>query len=172
MGQPYRTIKHLSDDYVASLKKRLKQKTAVTDDGCHLFTGALDANGYGKIASKDASGSYTQLRTHVASYLLYRGDIPADYDVCHSCNVKPCFNPEHLYLGTRTENIEHAYRDNLHNRRISDEQVLQILRLWAQGEGNRPTQRSIAKRFGIDQQMVSRIVRRLSFRWVVDPKEN
>jgi hypothetical protein len=164
LALPERNLNHLSDEYILSLRNRLRSKIAVTDGGCHLFTGTLDANGYGKIASKDAEGKYTQLRSHVASYLLNRGHIDAGLDVCHSCNVKNCVNPEHLYLGTRSENTQHACRDGLQKTRLTDEQVLEIYRLWHEAE-NRPTQKQLAERFGVDQPIVWRIVHKLAFKW-------
>ena len=168
MALSSRNLDHLSDEYISSLRKRLSEKIVVTDGGCHLFTGTLDGNGYGKIASKNAQGKYAQLRSHVAAYLLNRGSIPAATDVCHSCNVKNCVNPEHLYLGSRSENVQHACRDGLQKTRLTDEQVLEIYRLWHEAE-NRPTQREIAKKYALDQSIVSRIVRKLAFKWVHEP---
>jgi hypothetical protein len=164
MAHPSRDLTHLSDDYVSSLRKRLESKVAVTDGGCHLFTGAIDSCGYGKIAAKGPDAAFTQLKTHVASYLLNRGPIGTGMDVCHSCNVKNCVNPEHLYLGTRSENVQHAVRDGLQASRLTDEQVLEIYHLWQQAQ--RPTQKEIAKQYGLDQSIVSRIVRKLAFKWV------
>lgn len=168
MALQKRDLDHLSDEYRKSLSDRLSLKLVETDGGCHLFTGTLDDNGYGKIASKSPTGKYTQLRTHVASYLLNRGPVDAGMDVCHSCNVKNCCNPEHLYLGTRSENIQHAIRDGLQASRLTDEQVLEIYHLWHEAE-NRPLQKEIAEQYQVDQSIVSRIVRKLAFKWVHGP---
>lgn len=49
-----------------------------------------------------------------ASYLLNIGPIiPEKLDVCHKCNNKACVRPDHLYLGTRSQNMKDANKDGL-----------------------------------------------------------
>jgi hypothetical protein len=36
--------------------------------------------------------------------MLFIGPIPDGICVLHRCDVKPCFNPDHLFLGTKGEN--------------------------------------------------------------------
>lgn len=41
---------------------------------------------------------------HRASWLLHVGPIPNGLWVLHKCAVKGCINPEHLYVGTPSDN--------------------------------------------------------------------
>lgn len=43
--------------------------------------------------------------THRIAYTEFVGDIPDSMIVMHSCDNPPCFNPEHLYLGTQKDNM-------------------------------------------------------------------
>ncbi len=75
---------------------RLVDKT----DGCWLWKGATFKNGgYGRIIIKGK-----HYRAHRLSYELFKVP-PGDMKVCHTCDVTRCVNPDHLWLGTDTENI-------------------------------------------------------------------
>ena len=46
---------------------------------------------------------------HRMAYRLYVGE-PGDLFVCHHCDTPLCVNPDHLFLGTATDNIRDAMR--------------------------------------------------------------
>ena len=70
-----------------------------TDD-CWLWTGYKTNNGYGRFWF---SGKPTLV--HRFSYELHYGEIPADKVICHSCDVRNCIRPEHLFCGTHQDNV-------------------------------------------------------------------
>ena len=66
--------------------------------GCHIWQGP-QSRGYGKVHHRKR-----QTFAHRLAWELRYGPIPDGMILRHRCNVKSCVNPEHLVLGTQTEN--------------------------------------------------------------------
>jgi HNH endonuclease len=68
--------------------------------GCWLCEGNLMKNGYGRFQFNNC-----RISAHRLSYLAFRGPIPEGICVLHNCDTPSCVNPEHLFLGTRVDNM-------------------------------------------------------------------
>lgn len=76
-------------------------------DGCWEWQGNTAIGGYGGIKE----GTRT-IRAHRLSWEIHFGPIPAGMLVCHSCDNPPCVRPDHLFLGTHTDNMRDARAKN------------------------------------------------------------
>lgn len=134
--------------------------TPEPNSGCWLWTGALK-NKYGSFRMGNHS------MAHRASWKIHRGNIPSGMDVCHKCDVRICVNPDHLFIGTRSDNMKdcvskkrhvsfrHDYvprhGESVHCAKITSEMARDIRDLRKSGM----LQREIGEKFGITQAAVS-----------------
>lgn len=90
---------------VKSLKELFSGKyERITESGCWIWTGATrNKMGHGALRLGGRKGK--TIWAHRASYELHTGEVPEGMCVCHRCDVPSCVNPDHLFLGTRKDNI-------------------------------------------------------------------
>ncbi len=83
----------------------------IPEAGCFLYVGCLNGNGYGLVKH---DGKTRQ--AHRVSYELACGPIPKGKMLCHTCDVRSCVNPKHLYPGTNSDNQKDARRRGRHHQ--------------------------------------------------------
>lgn len=83
--------------------QRLKARTLVNERGCWIWQGFRHPapRTYGEMSYRGNGW-----RTHRLAWTLAKGKIPPGMAVCHKCDDPGCCNPDHLWLGTHTDNMK------------------------------------------------------------------
>lgn len=139
---------------------------------CHRWTAHLNSNGYGGHVSLGHMEDGEERPHRIAFYFRHGRWPEAELDVAHTCDVRDCVNPEHLFEATRSENVLDAVvknrwptenpkvRGELHvNAKLNRDQVRAIRRSSENG-------RLVAQRFGVSHSLVKMIRRREAWRWL------
>lgn len=128
-------------------------------DACWRWIGYVAPNGYGWL-------NVGALKIPAHRFALQRAGrpVPKGMDACHTCDVRACVNPRHLYAGTRAQNMADCTSRRRHNKpsgerhwrtRLSDDDVRAMRAARAAGA----TTVELGRRFGVNTGTVSRIVR-------------
>lgn len=84
----------------------------ITKDGCWEWKGQFWRTGYGYTRhGGKAQGAHRYM------YKLYHGDFDPTLDVLHSCDNIKCVNPNHLFLGTHSDNMKDMYKKKRRSQR-------------------------------------------------------
>lgn len=135
------------------ISERLLEKIERKETGCWEWTAGMRSDGYGLIWFEGKAQ-----RAHRISYQTFKGPLKRTDVLCHKCDNRKCVNPDHIFIGTRADNVRDAaskdrmpYGNNHWNAVLSDAQIAMIRSI----EG--VTHTEIARQFGVAQSTISRI---------------
>lgn len=127
---------------------------------CWVWEGARVSGakkGYGVVSFKGKPHL-----SHRVSWILFVGPVPNGLCVCHSCDVKDCVNPKHLFLGTHTDNMRDMEskgrsihpKGSAHGRaKLTDAAVAKIRKDLANGVAVR----ALSRKYGVARPSIRRI---------------
>ena len=73
------------------------------EDACWIWTGRRGGTmGYG--FTQTPRPEHRIVSAHRTAYELCKGKVPDGLCVLHKCDNPPCVNPDHLWLGTQSDN--------------------------------------------------------------------
>lgn len=137
-------------------------KTGRAED-CWEWLRSGNGRGYGLYWN---SKTGARVYAHRMSYELARGVIPDGQQVLHKCDNPRCVNPNHLFLGTHTDNMRDMFRKGRRktNKTRGERHPLAVFtNITAQKvrqlySDENVTQVELAKFFGVSQSTISRVI--------------
>jgi hypothetical protein len=157
---------------MTNLKERFWSKVDMlsTPNGCWEWKGyrgkteGPHQDGYGRITI-----GHKSIRAHRVAWELNHGcSIPSEILVCHKCDNPPCCRPDHLYLGTKSDNERDCLRAGRNNpsigekngeAKLTEAQVIEI-------RGSNLSQRKLAVKYNVGRRTVVHVLRRETWKCV------
>ena len=141
---------------------KLSQSIEITED-CWLWKGKTNNAGYGYVNWKWSA--------HRLSYRLFNGEIPDGLWVLHTCDVRICCNPLHLFVGTALDNRKDMLRKNRQgmtgargsknpHTKLTIEKARKIREVYKQGG---TSHQLLANEYGVTKRAITMILNNLSW---------
>lgn len=115
----------------SKINKRFWKYVEISDNGCWYWKGCKSSKGYGRFGV----GKKVVLAHRYA--LLGLNEKFESRIVCHTCDHPACCNPDHLYTGTRLDNVNDMIERNLDfgstHRKLYSGEVWLIRKLHKRG---------------------------------------
>jgi hypothetical protein len=145
--------------------------TVNAESGCWDWTGPKNKKGYGYISGEVNGKRHVpagrHMLAHRVSWLIHRGDIPESDSahgtvVMHKCDNPACVNPDHLVLGSQSDNVKDMIVKgrkvsgtptgvNHWNASITDPEAIELIRSTVRNT------KALAERFGVHICTIKRI---------------
>lgn len=141
---------------VTNSPETIKERIAINNNGCWIWQGFKDRDGYGRMRLRGA-----ERFVHRISYEAWVAPLEDGKVIMHMCDTPACCNPDHLRQGTRADNNADCAAKGRKpkgskngNARLTEYQVLKIREWYSQGM----SQEELSKIFNISRVQIRKII--------------
>lgn len=143
----------------------------VIEDGTGCWVWIAANTGFHRLTPYGVIHREGHRKAHRYMYAKHKGDIPEGMYVLHNCDNTLCVNPDHLRVGTQTENMEDRKKAARENSlkgsdnpaaKLNEEKVYQIRRRLEAGEQCA----ALGREFGVSEVAIGLIKRRQKWQHV------
>lgn len=133
------------------------------NSGCRIWIGSVTSGGYGNVGVERSTK-----RAHRVAWELVHGTVPDNLFVCHKCDNRLCINDDHLFVGTRSDNMQDMIRKGRANyplgskataSKLTESEVIEIVK-------DRRTNETVASAYGVHEDTVRDIRKGRSWAWL------
>jgi hypothetical protein len=139
-------------------------------DNCWEWQSLKNELGYGEI--RQGSSKEPKVKAHRVSWEIHFGPIPERMIICHKCDNPSCVNPEHLFLGSFSDNMRDmdskgrrrknpVIGERHHRAKLSDKKVTEIRDKFLPFV---VTKRQLALEYGVSEITIKNVLSRRTWR--------
>ena len=143
---------HLSNGRMSSknvLERLIINSVGETDEECWETTLRGNSFGYARIRLDDKSRMFI----HRLSWEAHNAEpIPDGMSVLHKCDNPKCFNPNHLFLGSQTDNMRDKMNKGRGNHRFKLTPEQRVLIRHSTEDNN-----TLSRRFGVTPRRIAQL---------------
>ena len=156
-----------------NIKERFEAKyIPEPNSGCWLWVGATGTYGYGNVTVKQES-----IQAHRLSYLLFKGKIPKGMWVLHKCDVRLCVNPNHLFIGTRQDNMDDMVKKNRQfcgerpyakgskntQSKLTEKKVIKVRKMY---KSSNFTMKELSEKFYVSKSVIHAVIHYITWKHI------
>lgn len=153
---------------VKTLTGRFSDKYIINQTSqCWEWTGVRRKRPNGELSYGRLVHCGKEYLAHRVAWIIFKGEIPLNLEVCHRCDNPACVNPEHLFVGTHKENMHDCMNKKRHHhglthrsRKLDAQKIKEIFKLKEQKISNL----EIAKRMGVKAPSIRKVLTGMSWK--------
>lgn len=153
------------------LIQRFWNKVSKTEN-CWKWKGPAKSTGYGQLCVKHGT---PPVSAHRLSWLIHFGEIPDGQCVCHRCDNRICVRPDHLFLGTQSDNLKDMNRKGrrrgptgtqVFSAKLDPRKVRTIFSLYWESHRKFGLVTKLAKQFGVDRSTIYSVIKQTQWKHI------